>query len=152
MQRRLVILQSNRLPKNHWPSLTQQDQEAHTAMQNHDKCINYIEFSVTDIARAKAFYGQVFGWTFTDYGPMYCEFSDGQMKGGFEASTHVQTGGPLVVLYGNDLNALADAVQAADGRITKPVFDFPGGQRFQFCDPEGYELAIWNEGDGASAS
>lgn len=34
-----------------------------------DRCIDYIEFAVTDIARAKAFYGQAFGWSFMDYGP-----------------------------------------------------------------------------------
>lgn len=31
--------------------------------------INYIELNVRDIAKAKAFYGQAFGWAFTDYGP-----------------------------------------------------------------------------------
>ena len=48
-----------------------------------DRCINYVEFVVGNIARSKQFYGDVFGWGFTDYGPDYCEFSDGQMKGGF---------------------------------------------------------------------
>ena len=37
--------------------------------------IDNIEFNVHDIARSKAFYGAVFGWTFTDYGPAYTEFS-----------------------------------------------------------------------------
>jgi catechol 2,3-dioxygenase-like lactoylglutathione lyase family enzyme len=45
--------------------------------------INYIELNVRNIDQAKAFYGQAFGWTFTDYGPEYAEFSDGAMKGGF---------------------------------------------------------------------
>ncbi|MEM9279380.1 MAG: VOC family protein, partial [Pseudomonadota bacterium] len=49
-------------------------------------CIDYIELNVADIERAKQFYGGVFGWTFTDYGETYCEFSDGRMKGGF--NTH----------------------------------------------------------------
>jgi hypothetical protein len=31
-------------------------------------------------------------------------------------------------------------------RITsKPVFEFPGGRRFHFCDPNGNELAVWSE-------
>lgn len=37
--------------------------------------IDNIEFNVADIARSKRFYGDVFGWTFTDYGPAYTEFS-----------------------------------------------------------------------------
>lgn len=88
-------------------------------MENHDRRINYIEFQVRDLARAKAFYGGVFGWTFTDYGPTYCEFNDGFMKGGFEVSDMPNpAGGALVVLYGDDLAALQQSVVAAGGEIT----------------------------------
>ncbi|WP_417830775.1 VOC family protein [Terasakiella sp.] len=109
-----------------------------------DKTINYIEFLVQDISQSKKFYGDVFGWTFTDYGPDYCEFNDGHMTGGFAHGTPV-SGGPLVVLYGSDLNAMQEAVTAAGGEISKEIFDFPGGRRFQFKDLDGYELAVWSE-------
>ena len=33
----------------------------------------------------------------------------------------------------------------ADGKITKPTFEFPGGRRFHFSDPNGNELAVWSE-------
>lgn len=108
-----------------------------------DRSIDYIEFSVSDMTRTKAFYGEAFGWTFTDFGPSYCEFTDGRMKGGFDASEPVRSGGPLVVLYGVDLPDLARRVETAGGRISKPIFEFPGGRRFHFADPDGYELAIW---------
>ncbi len=111
-----------------------------------DRCIDYIEFNVADIGRSKAFYGKAFGWTFTDYGPGYCEFSDGHMKGGFDAGGPVTPGGPLVVLYGDDLADILKSVEAAGGKIVKPVFEFPGGRRFHFTDPDGYELAVWTEG------
>ncbi len=109
-----------------------------------DRRIDYVEFGVADIARSKAFYGDAFGWTFTDYGPDYCEFSDGRMKGGFTTLSPVSPGGALVVLYGDDLAELQRRVEAAGGRIAKPIFDFPGGRRFHFLDPDGYELAIWS--------
>lgn len=110
-----------------------------------DRSINYVELNVADIARAKRFYGEVFDWTFTDYGPNYCEFSDGHMTGGFDSSAPVTPGGgPLVVLYGNDLADLVERITAAGGLIVKPVFDFPGGKRFHFRDPDGYELAVWS--------
>ena len=109
-----------------------------------DRCINYIEFNVVDIVRAKAFYGEAFGWTFTDYGETYCEFSDGQMKGGFDATGPIARGGPLVVLYAEDLDDTESRIKAAGGRIVKPIFSFPGGRRFHFTDPEGYELAVWS--------
>ena len=113
--------------------------------EKRDRTINYIELNVSTIDRAKAFYGSAFGWTFTDYGPHYTEFFDGNMKGGFDASGIVTTGGPLVVIYGDDLAATQRRVEEAGGKIVKPKFEFPGGQRFQFTDPDGNELAVWCE-------
>lgn len=107
--------------------------------------IDYIELNVADIPRSKNFYGQAFGWTFTDYGPDYCEFSDGRMKGGFAAGGTISLGGPLVVLYASNLKNLQSHVEAAGGTVVKPLFDFPGGRRFHFTDPDGYELAIWSD-------
>jgi hypothetical protein len=36
-------------------------------------------------------------------------------------------------------------VEKAGGTIVKPVFDFPGGRRFHFHDPNGNELAVWSD-------
>jgi uncharacterized protein len=110
-----------------------------------ERTINYIEFNVTDIPRAKAFYGEAFGWTFTDFGSDYCEFNDGHMKGGFDATGPIINGGPLVVLYSANLEDTCASVEKAGGRISKQIFEFPGGRRFHFTDPEGYELGVWSE-------
>jgi predicted enzyme related to lactoylglutathione lyase len=110
-----------------------------------DRQIDYVEMRVNDIAKTKAFYGSVFGWTFQDYGPDYCEFRDGRLTGGFTTEGTPQPGGPLVVLYGDDLEGLIDKVVKAGGEISTPTFDFPGGQRFHFIDPNGYELAVWRK-------
>ena len=108
--------------------------------------INYVELNVRDIAKAKAFYGKAFGWTFTDYGPEYTEFSDGAMKGGFTThNTPSPAGGPLVILHAKKLEAARDSVLAAGGRIKVEIFSFPGGRRFHFLDADGYELAVWSE-------
>jgi predicted enzyme related to lactoylglutathione lyase len=111
----------------------------------HDRRIDYIEFPVADVAAAKRFYGTVFGWVFTDYGPEYTSFVDGRLSGGFRGGGTARPGGPLVVIYAADLEAVASAVRAAGGEITKPVFDFPGGRRFHFRDPTGHELAVWSD-------
>ena len=81
--------------------------------------IDNIEFNVADITRSKRFYGDVFGWTFTDYGPSYCEFSDGRLTGGFTTGEAVRPGGPLVILYGDDLAAIRQRIIAAGGRISR---------------------------------
>ncbi|GAB2482610.1 glyoxalase/bleomycin resistance/extradiol dioxygenase family protein [Comamonas humi] len=112
--------------------------------QGRDRQIDNIEFQVADIARSKAFYGQVFGWTFTDYGPSYTEFSDGRLTGGFTTGGEVRPGGPLVILYADDLAAAQRRVEAAGAHISRAAFAFPGGRRFHFIDPDGYELAVWS--------
>ena len=111
-----------------------------------DRAIDYIEFNVADIARSKAFYGKSFGWRFTDYGPDYCAFSDGRLKGGFAATGPVTAGGPLVILYDAGLAEILCRIEESGGTIVKPIFEFPGGRRFHFTDPDGYELAVWTEG------
>ena len=115
------------------------------ASEENDRRIDYIEMGVADLARSKAFYGGAFGWTFTDYGPTYCEFFDGRLHGGFTTATPPRPGGVLVILYGVDLADMQSRVEAAGGRVIRPIFDFPGGRRFHFVDPDGYELAVWSK-------
>ncbi|WP_313192902.1 VOC family protein [Shinella zoogloeoides] len=111
-----------------------------------DRRIDYIEFNVSDIARSKAFYGGAFGWTFTDYGPDYCEFQDGRLTGGFTTTAPVTAGGgPLVILFADDLEDALARIETAGGKIVRPIFAFPGGRRFHFADPDGYELAAWSD-------
>jgi uncharacterized protein len=108
--------------------------------------IDYIEFTVRDLAVAKRFYGAAFGWTFTDYGPDYAGIQGGDREpGGLRHSDELRLGGALVVLYSDDLAASLAAVRAAGGKIVKEPFSFPGGRRFQFEDPTGNELAVWSD-------
>ena len=111
----------------------------------HDRRIDYIEFSVKSVPNAKRFYGAAFGWSYEDYGPDYASFSDGRLSGGFQTATKVRTGGPLVVIYATDLEAMEQRVKQAGGAIARPIFSFPGGRRFHFTDPSGHELAVWSD-------
>lgn len=67
--------------------------------------IDYIEISVTDMARAQAFYRDAFDWAFTDYAPEYAGIQrpGGGEAGGLALEQTVRTGGPLVILYSEDL-------------------------------------------------
>ena len=108
--------------------------------------IDYIEFAARDIAAAKKFYTAAFNWQFTDYGPDYTSFHDGRLAGGFFTSADAApTGNPIVVIFGADLEKTEAAVKKAGGKITKPTFEFPGGRRFHFTDPNGVELAVWSD-------
>ncbi|TET01906.1 VOC family protein [Burkholderia cepacia] len=82
------------------------------SIRGKDRQIDNIEFNVGDIGRSKAFYGSVFGWTFTDYGPTYTEFHDGRIAGGFTTGEPVRPGGPLVILYADDLAEIQRRIEA----------------------------------------
>jgi hypothetical protein len=51
-----------------------------------NRTIDYLEISVINLTAAKRFYQDVFGWSFTDYGPTYASFarSEAGIDGGFE--------------------------------------------------------------------
>jgi uncharacterized protein len=51
----------------------------------------------------------------------------------------------LIVIYSEDLEATQKAVESAGGKVTVPIFEFPGGRRFHFSDGQGNVLAVWSE-------
>jgi predicted enzyme related to lactoylglutathione lyase len=110
-----------------------------------DLGIQYIELAVGDVAAAKQFYGDTFGWSFTDYGPTYASFTNAAVDGGFNGESPEHVGRPLVILYAVDLEGMVTRVERSGGKIVKPIFSFPGGRRFHFTDPAGNELAIWSD-------
>lgn len=116
-------------------------------MDNKNNSINYIELPMVKNAETKKFYNQVFEWEFLDFGPNYISFSGANIDGGFngEGDAKVSSGGVLVVLYAKDLNKKLEEVKNAGGEISKPIFEFPGGKRFHFLDPNKNELAVWSE-------
>lgn len=116
-------------------------------MSNINHSINYIELPLTKNVETKKFYNSVFGWKFTDWGPHYISFSGANIDGGFngENEANVNAPGVLIVLYAEDLNLTANTITDAGGSITQPIYEFPGGKRFHFHDPNGNELAVWSE-------
>jgi D-aminopeptidase len=113
--------------------------------EEHDKRVDYIELSVTDVGAAKTFYSTVFGWKMQDWGPDYASFEDGRLTGGFRLTDEVSRGGPLVIMYAVNLEAVEASVRANGGTIGQGIFSFPGGRRFHFTDPSGNELAVWSD-------
>ena len=121
------------------------------ASRHQHHAIDYIEFTVTDLAAARAFYTAAFGWSFTDYGPGYSGIrglADGDREmGGLALGDAVPRdlqGAPLIVLFSDDLDRTLAAVKDAGGAIVKEPFEFPGGRRFHFTDPSGNQLAVWS--------
>lgn len=113
----------------------------------HEK-INYLEFPAKDMQATKTFFSNVFGWSFEEYGPDYIAFSNQGIDGGFfKSDLHSSTdnGSALTVFYSKDLESTLLKIQQSGGLIIKPVFAFPGGRRFHFCDPNENEFAVWSD-------
>jgi predicted enzyme related to lactoylglutathione lyase len=115
-------------------------------MSQHNQ-IDLIEFpadSIEELTASKKFFGQVFGWSFQDWGDDYADTKDSGLTSGVIADAHARPTMPLAVVCVDDLEVAYKKVVEAGGTITKEIFSFPGGQRFHFTDPAGNELAAWS--------
>ena len=115
-------------------------------MSEHEK-IDYVEMPANDFASTKIFFGQVFGWKLEDAGPDYLAFTGQGVDGGFFRSDQKmlsETGSALVIFYSADIEQTLKKIEDAKGTITRPTFQFPGGRRFHFLDPNGNEFAVWS--------
>ena len=105
--------------------------------------LDYVELPVTDLGAARSFYERAFGWTMTEFGPDYAATTTGDTDVGLSSDSEGRPKVPLAVIQVQDLEAALQSVIAAGGTIVKPIFDFPGGRRFEFLDPAGNQLAVW---------
>lgn len=110
--------------------------------------IDYLEMPSTDLGQTRAFFSSLFGWGFEDYGPDYTAFDDNRIAGGFFAADEIWSSAaacPLVVFYSTELEMTRSDVVRLGGTVTRDIFDFPGGRRFQFRAPGTGEFAIWTD-------
>ena len=118
-------------------------------MKHTHHSIDYFEIYVEDIAAAKSFYGEAFGWRFNDYGEDYAGIKapddDTDEVGGLTRGTPGSS--PLVLVFSEDLDGSAQAVSAAGGEVVEGPYDYPGGRRFRFRDPSGNVLGVYQPSD-----
>lgn len=112
--------------------------------------LDYVELVVTDLEASRRFFAEAFGWSFNDYGPGYAGIvsprGDGSEVGGLMLADEPRpVGGPLVLLYSDDLDATMSGIVSAGGTILQAPYEFPGGRRLHFSDSTGNELGVWSE-------
>ncbi|MHA3914197.1 VOC family protein [Halovulum sp. GXIMD14793] len=112
-------------------------------MDSQNLKIDYVEFYSAQMEETQAFFAKAFCWSFVDYGPDYRDIQGAGAGAGLERST---TACPLIVLKSDDLEGALKQVRAAGAEITKDIFEFPGGKRFEFKEPGGTAMAVWSEG------
>ena len=105
--------------------------------------LEYLELPTSNLAATRSFYEQAFAWTMTEFAPTYAATTTGDTDVGLQADASEAPRAPLPVIQVDELEAVLESVQAAGGKILKPIYAFPGGRRFHFIDPSGNELAVW---------
>jgi uncharacterized protein len=112
--------------------------------------INYIELPAPNMDATKAFYSQIFGWQWTDYGPGYADTATPFIVGlnataqpcAAASDGDENVIGPFTLMQTNSLDEVLALVVAAGGRVSSGPYPYPGGRRFHFVDPSGNTIGI----------
>ena len=109
--------------------------------------IGYVEISVTDMGRARAFYEAAFGWEFNDYGPEYSGIrspdGEGEVGGLGRGPAVGRRRRRSCCSTRSTSTPPSRRSRAAGGTITEEPYEFPGGRRFFFADPDGNVLGVY---------
>ena len=109
--------------------------------------MDWWEIPVADLEEAKRFYGQVMGWSFTEFGEDYFAATgpDGRMLGGlFKASADDLGNGIRITFSTDDLEGALDRVTKAGGSILHGRSEIGGGMGWwaDFLDPAGRRVGF----------
>jgi predicted enzyme related to lactoylglutathione lyase len=105
--------------------------------------IDYFEVPAPDAGKTSAFFTEAFGFAALAYGPSYIEVREAGVLGGINADPGDRPAAPVIGIRTDDIAAAEEAIIAAGGSITKPVYDYPGGKRMFFREPGGAELLVY---------
>jgi uncharacterized protein len=117
--------------------------------------IVHFEFGVRDTAKARAFYGPLFGWEFHEYGPALMVNNLGPMVqpphtptpgigGHINALGHPPHTYCVVYAQVDDLAAIIAHATKLGGKQIVPPTEVPGmGQFAWISDPEGNTVGLW---------
>jgi predicted enzyme related to lactoylglutathione lyase len=102
---------------------------------------NYIELTTVDLSRARAFYTEALACAFTDYGPDYAAVEGGPTEVGFRVVAAPTP--PMPLFESKALEETLAHVERAGGRVVSPITPYPGGRRFEFLDPDGHRIGVY---------
>ena len=109
--------------------------------------VTHVEIPVTNVKRAKEWYGKVFGWTFQDFDKEYTLWNapGGGTSGGLYLVKKIPAKSAVrVYLDVADIGAKLKEIKKARGRVVRATAEVPGfGWWAAFRDPQGAELYLW---------
>ncbi|MDP3403074.1 MAG: VOC family protein [Brevundimonas sp.] len=111
-----------------------------------DNQLGYFTLDTVDIARAKAFYGGLFGWTFEDQGETYTHVAGSNPACGFTKAERA-AGHSNLYFRVEDVDAAVARVTELGGRAAVPA-DSASGRSATVCDDQGVSFSLWQPGQG----
>ena len=112
----------------------------------------WIDLGTTDVAGARAFYGELFGWEFEDMGPDSGGYGllrkDGKQVAGIGPATDPVRGTSWSVYFAtSDADDSESRVAAGGGTVVVPAEDvMDQGRMAVFQDPLGAYFSVWQAG------
>jgi uncharacterized protein len=122
-----------------------------TAWPNGTPC--WIDYGAADIDEAKAFYGDVLGWTYTGGAPEYGGYltclARGREAAGIAPQQDPSTPPRWTTYFASDdADAAAGRIITAGGTVVSPPMDVgPMGRMAVALDPLGNPLGLWQAGE-----
>jgi predicted enzyme related to lactoylglutathione lyase len=116
-------------------------------MAKHGVC--HIEWASTDLKRAQAFYGGLFGWKFESWGSEegYSMFQDGSGVGGALMKVDKVTPGksPVVYIEVPEIEPYLKKAKELGGKVATPktLIDPKVGWFAQLTDPDGNSVGLF---------
>ena len=114
----------------------------------------HFEIPSGDTARAKEFWGSMFGWEFQSFdGAMeYHMIQGSEPGGGLHPRQPEQPPGMTVYFDTDDVSAGAAKVESLGGSVVMPKMPVPGMGYFAICaDTEGNTFGLWESDESAEA-
>ncbi len=111
--------------------------------------VTWFEIGTDDVDTARAFYGDVFGWTFRADGPYTFITTTGPGPvGGIQDTSEYPAGLPaayaIPCVQVRDVAATCAAAEAAGGKVLIGTTTTPDGLTFaQLTDPAGSRFGVW---------
>lgn len=105
----------------------------------------HLEIPAPDIDKLKAFYGAVFGWTFTTLHDGYVFFDAGNIAGALVEGLEPTDKGCLFTILSENISATIESAVQAGARALQPQTEVPGGRGSYayFADPCGNKVGVW---------
>ena len=105
--------------------------------------VAHFDIPVDDMEKARAFYGDIFGWEFNDVPLQSGSINGSLVQRGAAART------PAVSVRVQDIDRTIEKVKKAGGSVVMPKTDLGFGFTCDVADPEGNRIGLWQDAPNA---